>query len=76
MMMKRTFIPPEYRPYVRGTEMSDGVVGVMESIKNPVLRRQFILDIVKDGKSIPGINIDKISAVFREAFPGIGGSDV
>ena len=69
--MKRTFIPPKYRPYVRGSELKIEQNQYLHEWKNPRKRREFILNLVQGKKEIHGIDLSWAASILIEIFPNL-----
>lgn len=70
-MLKRTFIPPDHRPYVKGAQLDDANCYYLNLFKNNRLRRQFIVNILEGSQSFPDLDARWTQSILGDLFPNL-----
>ncbi len=72
-MLKRTFIPPSFRPHIKGSKIGilmEKSSTYFDEIRNDRLRRQLIVDLLRHER-IDCVQEQLARNLFREIFPGL-----
>ena len=71
--MKRTFIPPQYRPHVRGAEMNDGVEALVLKLQDRETRKRYVKQRFENRNEAEAMDFKdhELIHLFGEAFENL-----